>query len=130
MNVSTTVYGEVLGKPRPRVTRHGVYVPKKFVECEKRIADIFRAFVDEPTDDPVALRIVIQRPLPESKPKRIESEPDAFTPDLDNVVKLVLDALNKVVYKDDKQVVSIQAEKLPRVRGVREQMRIEVFSVD
>ena len=32
-------------------------------------------------------------------------------PDIDNVVKVVCDALNKVAYNDDTQVVKIVAEK-------------------
>ena len=32
-------------------------------------------------------------------------------PDLDNVVKLILDAINGIVFADDKQVVSISASK-------------------
>ena len=33
-------------------------------------------------------------------------------PDIDNVVKVVCDALNKIAYKDDTQVVEIAACKL------------------
>jgi Holliday junction resolvase RusA-like endonuclease len=31
--------------------------------------------------------------------------------DLDNYVKLVLDALNRILYHDDKQIVSLHASK-------------------
>jgi Holliday junction resolvase RusA-like endonuclease len=33
-------------------------------------------------------------------------------PDIDNLAKLVLDAVNSILYVDDKQVVSLQAEKM------------------
>ncbi|WP_334299865.1 RusA family crossover junction endodeoxyribonuclease [Anaerobutyricum hallii] len=40
-------------------------------------------------------------------------------PDLDNVIKSILDALNKVAYHDDTQIVSLSMEKFysdsPRV---------------
>ena len=40
-------------------------------------------------------------------------------PDLDNVIKSILDALNKVAYHDDTQIVSLSVEKFysdsPRV---------------
>lgn len=32
-------------------------------------------------------------------------------PDIDNVVKIIMDALNGAAYKDDKQVVSVFASK-------------------
>lgn len=32
-------------------------------------------------------------------------------PDIDNIVKAVLDALNKVAYRDDTQVVELQVRK-------------------
>lgn len=35
----------------------------------------------------------------------------AKKPDIDNVVKAVLDALNKVAYRDDNQVVELQIRK-------------------
>jgi Holliday junction resolvase RusA-like endonuclease len=35
-----------------------------------------------------------------------------FTPDVDNIVKFVLDSINDEVYRDDKQVVEIHAVKL------------------
>ena len=32
-------------------------------------------------------------------------------PDIDNVLKLVLDALNEVAYKDDTQVIEVECKK-------------------
>lgn len=43
-------------------------------------------------------------------------------PDCDNIVKVVLDALNGVAYYDDKQVVSVQCSKLYAETG-----SLEVF---
>ena len=33
-------------------------------------------------------------------------------PDIDNIVKIILDALNKMAFKDDSQITKIQVEKL------------------
>jgi Holliday junction resolvase RusA-like endonuclease len=33
----------------------------------------------------------------------------AFTPDIDNIIKFVLDSINDEVYRDDKQVVEIRS---------------------
>ena len=35
----------------------------------------------------------------------------SLTPDIDNLLKLVLDALNTVVYKDDRQVLEVKMRK-------------------
>nr|DAN73502.1 MAG TPA: Endodeoxyribonuclease RusA [Caudoviricetes sp.] len=58
----------------------------------------------------------IHRELPKSRPKRLLAELDTAKPDIDNVTKAVLDALNGVAYDDDKQVVSLRVTKLPRTR--------------
>lgn len=126
MIYAATVFGKVLGKPRPRVTRHGTYTPKKFADYEKRIAVEFRKQLPKPLECAVSLKVTVQRRLPKSRPKKTASEPDTFRPDLDNILKLVMDALNGVAYLDDKQVTSVQAEKLPRVRLDEEFVRIEV----
>ena len=126
MIYAATVFGEVLGKPRPRVTRHGAYTPRKFVDYEKRIADEFRKQLPKPLEGAVSVKVTIQRRMPKSRPRKIVSEPDMFRPDLDNIVKLVMDALNGVAYFDDNQVTLIQAEKLPRIRIDEEFVRIEV----
>ena len=33
-------------------------------------------------------------------------------PDIDNIVKVVLDAMNKFAFKDDTQIVKLEVEKL------------------
>ena len=126
MIYAATVFGEVLGKPRPRVTRHGAYTPKRFVDYEERIAAEFRKQLTKPLEGAVSLKVTVQRRMPKSRSKKIVSEPDTFRPDLDNILKLVMDALNGVAYLDDNQVTSAQAEKLPRIRIDEEFVRIEV----
>ena len=131
MIYAATVFGEVLGKPRPRVTRHGAYTPRKFADYENRIAAEFRKQLPKPLKGPVSLKVTVQRILPKSRPKKTASEPDTFRPDLDNILKLVMDALNGVAYIDDNQVTSVQAEKLPRARlETGEFVRIEVETID
>ena len=33
-------------------------------------------------------------------------------PDIDNIVKIILDALNKMAFKDDNQITKLEVEKL------------------
>lgn len=64
--------------------------------------------------------------MPKSRPKKALSEPDTYKPDVDNIGKVVLDALNGVAYLDDKQVTLLRVRKMPRVRGMDERIRITV----
>ena len=122
--------GKVWGKPRPRACRRGngvaVYTPAWSAEYESAIAAAYQATGGERHEGPVEVSIKVFRPLPSSRRKSQETEPDTFKPDLDNVCKAVLDALNGIAYWDDRQVTRLVAEKAPRRRGVIEGMAVEV----
>ena len=114
---SFKVYGKVLGKPRPRVNRNGrVWTPKKFKDYENKIANAYIEAGGEKLEVPVSVKVRTFRSLPESRPKKVESEPDNFKPDVDNIGKIFLDALNGVAYGDDKQVTLLCVTKMPRAR--------------
>ena len=59
--------------------------------------------------------MAVQRPLPPKVRKRDEGKPDLSTPDGDNTLKLVFDALNELAYRDDRFIFKIEFEKMPRV---------------
>src|SRR5690606_16912073 len=71
----------------------------------------------KPLAGPVALsmRAVMEVPKSWSKKKQAEALTGAIRPckkpDLSNLQKLVEDALNQIVFLDDCQIVSVQAEK-------------------
>ena len=44
-------------------------------------------------------------------------------PDIDNVVKIVLDALNKIAFKDDNQITKLYVEK---IYGLEEKIVIRI----
>ena len=112
---SFKVYGKVLGKPRPRVNSNGrVWTPKKFKDYEKKIANAYIDAGGEILKGEVSVIIATYRELPKSRPKKVESEPDNFKPDVDNIGKIFLDALNGVAYEDDKQVTILCVTKMPR----------------
>jgi crossover junction endodeoxyribonuclease RusA len=62
-----------------------------------------------PVSGPVALTLTFRLPRPASRPKR-ERAPDR-KPDLDRLVRSVLDALTGLAFRDDAQVVRLDAEK-------------------
>lgn len=71
----------------------------------------------------VDLLFFFRRPKSHFNKKGLKKDAPKFhtkKPDIDNLIKFVLDALNKVFWKDDSQVVFVCAEKLYNDReGIR-----------
>jgi len=116
------VPGQPVGKGRPRASTRGgfvrMYTDAKTLSYEAAIAHqaTFAMSVWSVFETAISLRVVAFYGIPPSWPKRkqlqaLHGELIPGKPDLDNVAKAVLDALNGVVYVDDKQVVKLVAEK-------------------
>jgi Holliday junction resolvase RusA-like endonuclease len=114
-----SVEGDPVGKQRPRFTKTGrIYTPKKTSEYEGMIADkaMMAMGTATPLETPVAVYIYINHAIPASYSKKRKEaclnrleRPKKM--DIDNVCKCVLDAMNGIVYVDDRQVVSLHATK-------------------
>ena len=115
------VEGEPQGKARPRFSRKSgtVYTPAKTAKYEKEIRDSFLAaggkLIPEGSYVLVTIDAYFEIPKSYTKRKRLACErninrPDK-KPDIDNVLKVVLDALNGVAYVDDKQVIGVICRK-------------------
>lgn len=126
----------VAGKQRHRLDRRHarMYTPDETLRAERAIAlacseAMAEAGIRPPAHGPhapVILTVDAYRPLPESRPKRVRSEPDTYKPDADNEAKLVMDALNGLAWADDAQVVDLHVRKHPRARGQAERMDISI----
>lgn len=102
-------------KARPRFTRAGkVYTPKKTADYEKAIAEYWeQATKGFKYDREQALRVNLGfgLPMPKNTPKYKRHMMQDGTikptkkPDVDNLAKAVMDALNGVAWADDSQVV-------------------------
>lgn len=122
--VMYTVYGEAIGKQRPRFVRRGnhvsTYTPEKTKTYEDEIRYMARAAMgaSEPLETPVTVAIYIRVEIPKSfsKQKRKDALANIIKPtkkpDLDNIAKCFLDAMNGHVYLDDKQVVNLHVTKV------------------
>lgn len=94
-----TVLGEPVSKERPRFSRGGVYTPTKTAHAENAVALAFN--LAAPRHVPVADRAFkVTMTFHTGNRRRC---------DLDNLSKLVMDALNKVAFADDSQVHSMSA---------------------
>lgn len=110
---------EVVGKQRPRVTKTGhAYTPKKTKDFESLIAGawvIQNKLKWANHEGPVEVAIYIERQLARSNPKYWAGRYDTQKPDVDNIEKSILDALNGVAFKDDSQINRVSCTKSPRV---------------
>lgn len=113
-----SVEGDPVGKQRPRFSRGRTYTPKKTVDYEGLIADKAQSAMGslDPLETPVAVYIYINHAVPASYSKKrketcLSRLERPKKPDLDNVAKGYLDAMNGIVYKDDVQVVSLHVTK-------------------
>lgn len=116
-----TIFCEPKGKGRPRFnTWTGrAYTPKDTKDYEEYIQYCFKSAypVAEPFDTPVRITIDAYHGIPKSYSKRRAE--DCFNgtelpckkPDVDNIAKAVLDALNGVAFEDDRQVVGMRIIK-------------------
>jgi Holliday junction resolvase RusA-like endonuclease len=124
MMIMYIVYGEPVGKGRPRFAKRGnfvsTYTPQKTKTYEDEIRIMARAAMgsSEPLDTPVTVAIYIRVGIPASYSKQKRKDALAGTikptkkPDLDNIAKAFLDAMNEIVYLDDKQVVGLHVTKV------------------
>lgn len=123
MKVKFTIPGVPIPKARPRVVGHA-YTPKKTKDYEALVKDVYRLTVGEYLgDSAIVATIDLYFPIPESYTKgekrRIANGEIKHTkrPDVDNCAKSILDALNKVAYRDDSQVVESRITKHYAVDG-------------
>lgn len=102
-------------KGRPRFSKFGTYTPSKTKHAEDLIK--YKVMAQMAADDkpklnkPIAVRLVLRFVYP-GKIRALFPVAKTTRPDVDNLVKLVLDALNGVVWEDDAQVAEIQCTKL------------------
>jgi len=122
--VTFRVEGPPQGKGRPRFSTRGgfvkTYTPQTTVTYENMIkaSAMVAMGASKPLESPIAVFLHVTKAIPASyTKKRIEaclngSERPTKKPDIDNILKCYLDAMNDIVYKDDKQVVTIHATQV------------------
>lgn len=121
-----TVPGKPRGKQRPRVTRNGSFTPKETRKYEAAVMLAFNTARCEAEKDNklhfdltkitrVSVYFVAWFPVPVSwsKAKKMSAygQPHTSKPDLDNIAKIILDALNGVAFPDDAMVTYTSAKK-------------------
>lgn len=124
-SIGFQIHGAPVQKERPRFRRYGrkviSYTPTKTKRYEEAVRSAFSSFADsvpcEDEDVAVGMELIFFMPIPEKLPKyRLKQiEEQSFRPlhkpDIDNLIKSVLDGLNGAAYHDDRQIISVSAEK-------------------
>lgn len=116
---SFIIFGNPVAKGRPRVGKFGTYTPEKTVNYENLVKmSYIEAYSKEPlleNDLEVTINFYFSIPKSTSKKKRELMLNGKIMhnkrPDIDNCIKSITDALNEIAYKDDNQIVKIQASK-------------------
>ncbi|HUS78578.1 MAG TPA: RusA family crossover junction endodeoxyribonuclease [Patescibacteria group bacterium] len=136
--VSFEVMGQAVPKARARVVTRGkrrfAFTPKKVKEWESIVRGEAEKHFESAYDWPVVVTLIFYMPRPKSRRLDIWVP---TTPDLDNLEKSILDALNGVAYTDDRLVVAKSSSKRyvtdgePRVSitvtSIRDQMSLGEF---
>ena len=129
------VPGRVAGKGRPRFDpRSGrAYTDKKTKSAEEIVKFYAAAAMgsEKPFTGPLTVAIEIHYNTPKSWTKAARADAWHVTgsafPDLDNVVKTVLDSCNGVVFEDDAQICTIFAGRRYKDKD-EEHVDIRVFT--
>lgn len=132
--VKFIILGEPNGKGRPKFDTRGPYVravtPKKTANYEALVKMEYQAQCDGfmfSRDAALGMLVTAYKPIPKStsKKKRVLMLGNIIwptkKPDWDNVGKIVCDALNKIAFCDDTQIVDGRV-----IKRYAEQPRVEV----
>jgi len=99
---------------RPRFTVQGgyakVYDPPKSAAFKKALAWELKCQNPTVLKGALTVTIIFRMPRPKSLPKKVVHH--IKKPDVDNLVKGVKDAMNKLCYNDDSQIVELRAKKI------------------
>ncbi|MCC0658357.1 RusA family crossover junction endodeoxyribonuclease [Clostridioides sp. ES-S-0123-01] len=132
MKINFTIDGEPIGKERPRMNTYAkrTYTPNKTKDYENLIKWLYQSKVKYYFEGYIKMTLRCYYSIAKSNSKKVKEQKrnnvlrPSKKPDIDNVVKIVADALNEIAYKDDTQIVEVVASKYysdkPRIEVVLE----------
>lgn len=115
------VPGKIIGKGRPRLNSYtgAVYTPTRTKDYETLVEQYF--LLKYPRYTPIEGRVQVEINANFEVPKSAKKADKELMlenkinptkkPDIDNIVKIVLDAMNGIAFKDDTQITKLQVEK-------------------
>ena len=125
--IELVVPGDPMGKQRPKFNRwtKSAHTPEKTMSYETYVKELYVNNRLPMLEGYIRIDITAFYKIPKSTSKKKRQQmlnnellPDK-KPDVDNVAKIICDALNTIAYLDDKQIVSLSVNKFygeqPRV---------------
>lgn len=122
MRYEFEVPGIIKGKGRPRINSYTgqVYTPTATKDYEYLVEQYFLLKYPKfiPIEGRLSVKIKAIFGIPKSTKKQdvqkmLENEiSPTKKPDIDNIVKIILDSMNKFAFKDDTQITSLTVEKI------------------
>ena len=130
-----TIIGDPIAKGRPRFAKTGhAYTPKKTRDAENKIKFMLQCAASIHSKLPakgvieICITFYLHRP---QRLKKRTSPPDAIPhdkrPDIDNLIKLFVDASNGILFFDDSQIFRIVACKYYHAIDNEPRTKIEVW---
>jgi len=122
MKYEFEVIGQVTGKGRPRVNTYTAraYTPAKTKEYEELVKQYFvmkyprRIALEGRIKVKIIAYFKILKTTKKADAEKMINGDISPTkkPDIDNIIKIILDPLNKLAFKDDNQITKIEVEKV------------------
>ena len=121
MEITFTVQGEPHGKARPKFNSESkrTYTPKPTVEYEKLVRQSYSTSNGgKRLEGEIEAYITAFYQIPKSAKKSLKEAMErgdvapTKKPDVDNVAKSILDALNGLAYTDDSQITTLTVRKV------------------
>ncbi len=129
MKIKLKIPGAPVPKARPKFYRRGEGVGTYKTDAQEAAEALFKFQAKKqlwaqrinepiPAGQPLRLKCWFFMPIAKSAAKKFkrqcssESVPHTKKPDIDNLVKFVMDCLNELAWSDDTQVVEIAATKM------------------
>lgn len=115
------VPGKVIGKGRPRLNSYTgvVYTPTRTKDYESLVEQYFLLKYPrfKALEGRIKVNIIAYFSIPKTTKKADINEmlenniSPTKKPDIDNIVKAILDSMNKFAFKDDNQITKLEVEK-------------------
>ncbi len=121
--VAFVIPGTPVGKGRPKFARRGNFITTYTPEKTASYENLVRLKAEEamkgraPIEGAVAMTLLIEVTPPASWSAKKQAQAllgeirPTTKPDVDNVLKGICDAMNEIVFKDDKQIVAVTIHK-------------------
>ena len=115
MDIQYRIDHDPVAQGRPRFAKGRAYDPPRSKAYKELVKLVSRKYFPEPLEGPIEIAMFFDIKIPKSWPAWKKQEKlrtyHSSKPDIDNLSKAILDALNGIAYKDDSQVAQWVARK-------------------